>query len=196
MPRGVAIDGARQRMFTAAEAVVLRRGVDGLTGRAVTTQAGVSTGLLHAHFDDFDGFLAAYAVDRSFLLGAEAGEAAPSDADTAPTVAAALCAQLDALTQPSATVFARLLVARPGLRERAAEVLGEGAAGFEGVTAAIADRLAVAEREGRLRPGVRADDLAYAVVAAALHAWCAGDSDDRWRSAVHSVVGAVQVETP
>ncbi|RDB49796.1 TetR family transcriptional regulator, partial [Tsukamurella tyrosinosolvens] len=127
MPRGVAIDGARQRLFTAAEAVILREGVDGLKGRAVTAQAGVATGLLHAHFGDFDGFLAAYAVDRSFLLGAEAGNAAPSEPGSATTVAEALRAQLDALSQPAATAFARLLAARPGLRNRAAEVLGDAA---------------------------------------------------------------------
>ncbi|KXP08903.1 TetR/AcrR family transcriptional regulator [Tsukamurella tyrosinosolvens] len=194
MPRGVAIDGARQRLFTAAEAVILREGVDGLKGRAVTAQAGVATGLLHAHFGDFDGFLAAYAVDRSFLLGAEAGNAAPSEPGSATTVAEALCAQLEALSQPAATAFARLLAARPGLRNRAAEVLGDAAAGFEGVTAAIADGLAAEERAGRLRPDVRAEDLAYVVVAVALRAWCAGDPDERWRSAVRALVSASLAE--
>lgn len=191
MPRGVAIDGARQRLFAAAETVILRDGVEGLKGRAVTAQAGVATGLLHAHFGDFEGFLAAYAVDRSFLLAAEAGEAAPSDRGT---VADLLCAQLDALPQPAATAFARLLAARPALRARAAEVLGDDAAGFEGVTAAVADRLVAEEAAGRLRPGVRAADLAYAVVAVALRAWCAGDPDDRRRSAQRAVVSAALTE--
>lgn len=194
MPRGVAIDGVRQRLFAAAEAVILRDGVDGLKGRAVTAQAGVATGLLHAHFGDLEGFLVAYAVDRSFLLGAEAGDAAPSGTEATPSVADALCAQLDALPQPAATAFARLLAARPGLRERAAEVLGEEAAGFEGVTAAVADRLAAAQSEGRLQPGVRSDDLAYAAVAVALRAWCAGDSDDRWRSAVTAVIATAAAD--
>lgn len=187
MPRGVAIDGARQRLFAAAETVILRDGVEGLKGRAVTAQAGVATGLLHAHFGDFEGFLAAYAVDRSFLLAAEAAQSAPPDRGT---VTDAVCAQLDALPQPTATAFARLLFARPAVRARAAEVLGADAAGFEGVTAAVADRLAAEERAGALRPGIRAADLAYAVVAVALRAWCAGDPDDRRRSALHAIVSA------
>ncbi|CAM3779486.1 TetR family transcriptional regulator [Tsukamurella ocularis] len=199
MPRGVAIDGARQRLFAAAEAVILRDGVDGLTGRAITARAGVATGLLHAHFGDFDGFLAAYAVDRGFLLAAEAGDAAPSDAGASDagaetTVAEALCAQLDALPQPASTAFARLSAARPELRDRAAEVLGDDAAGFEGVTAAVVDRLAAEERAGRLRPGLRAEELAYAVVAVALRAWCAGDPDERWHAAVRALVWAALAE--
>lgn len=197
MPRGVAIDGARQRLYSAAEAVILRDGVVGLKGRAVTAQAGVATGLLHGHFGDFEGFLAAYAVDRSFALGAEAAEAAeaaPSGIGAEASVAEALCAQLDGLSQPGATAFARLLAARPDLRERAAEVLGAEAAGFEGVTAAVADGLAAEVRGGRLRAGTHAGDLAYAAVGAALRAWCAGDPDERWRAAVAAVVAAA-VET-
>lgn len=190
MPRGVAIDGARQRLFSAAEAVILRDGVAGLKGRAVTAQAGVATGLLHAHFGDFEGFLAAYAVDRSFALSAEAAEAAPSGIGAEASVAEALCAQLDGLSQPGATAFARLLAARPDLRERAGEVLGAEAAGFEGVTAAVADGLAAEVRGGRLRAGTHAGDLAYAAVGAALRAWCAGDPDERWRSAVAAIVTA------
>lgn len=192
MPRGVAIDGARQRLFAAAEAVILRRGVDGLKGRAVTAQAGVATGLLHAHFGDFDGFLSAYAVDRSFLLVAEAGEAISAGTDSESTVAESLCAQLDALPQPMTTAFARLLAARPDLRGRAAEVLGEDAAGFEGVTGVVAERLAAEEVSGRLAPAAQVDDLAYAVVAVALRAWCAGDPPGAWHRAVRGIVAAVE----
>ncbi|MBS4100827.1 TetR/AcrR family transcriptional regulator [Tsukamurella paurometabola] len=190
MPRGVAIDGARQRLFAAAEAVILRDGVGGLKGRAVTAQAGVATGLLHAHFDDFEGFLAAYVIDRSFLLGAEAGDVAPSGQGSETTVAEALCAQLDALPQPAATAFARLLAARPDLRDRAADVLGAAAAGFEAVTSAVRERLAAEECAGRLPPAVHVGDLAYAVVAVALRAWCAGDPPERWHAAVRAIVDA------
>ncbi|BDD83739.1 TetR family transcriptional regulator [Tsukamurella pulmonis] len=191
MPRGVAIDGARQRLFAAAEAVVLRSGVDGLSGRAVTAQAGVATGLLHAHFGDFDAFLAAYAVDRSFLLAADAAETG-NDAWALPDV---LCAQLDALTQPAATAFARLLAARPALRDRAAEVLGDGAAGFDGVTAAVAATLESAVDGGRLSPAVDPAALAYAIVGAALRAWCAGDPDACWHAAVRaSVIASVRAD--
>ncbi|KXO88947.1 TetR/AcrR family transcriptional regulator [Tsukamurella pseudospumae] len=180
MPRGIAIDGARQRLFEAAEAVILRAGVDGLTGRAVTVQAGVATGLLHAHFGDFEGFLAAYAVDRSFLLGTEAGNAVGGTGDVAEEV----CSALAGLPQPPATALARLLAARPGLRGAAAEVLGDDAAGFEGVTAVVANLLVM----GSIRPGVDAGAMAYGIVGAALRAWCAGDSEARWRSAVAAML--------
>ncbi|MCS3780735.1 TetR/AcrR family transcriptional regulator [Tsukamurella ocularis] len=196
MPRGVAIDGARQRLFSAAEAVILRDGVVGLKGRAVTAQAGVATGLLHAHFGDFEGFLAAYAVDRSFALGAEAAEATPSGIGAETSVVEAICTQLDALPQSAATAFARLLAARPDLRERAAEVLGADSAGFEGVTAAVAELLEAEEGTGRLRAGTHPGDLAYAVVGAALRAWCAGDPDERWHGAVVAIIGAVASARP
>lgn len=184
MPRGVPIDGARQRMFAAAEGVVLRDGVAGLRGRAVTAEAGVATGLLHAHFGDFDRFLVAYVVDRSFALTAEAS-AALGPADRRPA-AEAVCDALEALPRPAVTTLARLLAARPDLLAPAAESLGAESTGFAGVTRAVADRLAA--ETGRSEAGgpdssASAEHLGYAVVATALRAWTEGGAAD-WRAVV------------
>jgi AcrR family transcriptional regulator len=72
VPTGVAIQDAQ--LFAAAERVLLRGGPNGLTSRAVTTEAGCAKGVLHRHFADFDAFLAALVRDRGRL---------PPDADVA-----------------------------------------------------------------------------------------------------------------
>jgi AcrR family transcriptional regulator len=66
-PRGIAIPGVREQLFQAAERVLVREGPAGLSGRAITREAGVATGVLHKHFTDFDEFLAAFVLDRSRL---------------------------------------------------------------------------------------------------------------------------------
>src|SRR5450432_1908582 len=60
------------QLFDAAERVLLRDGPAGLTSRAVTTEAGCAKGVLHRHFDDFDGFLAELVGDRIARLDAHA----------------------------------------------------------------------------------------------------------------------------
>ena len=57
MPTGIALQDARERLFAAAERILLRDGPSGLTSRAVTDEAGVAKGVLHRHFADFDDFL-------------------------------------------------------------------------------------------------------------------------------------------
>jgi len=49
VPTGVAIRDPRGQLFDAAERVLLRDGLSGLTSRAVTTEAGVAKGVLHLH---------------------------------------------------------------------------------------------------------------------------------------------------
>lgn len=65
MPTGVALTDARRQLFDAAERVLLRDGVEGLTSRAVTTEAGCAKGVLHRHFADFDDFLVDLVRDRA-----------------------------------------------------------------------------------------------------------------------------------
>lgn len=57
MPTGVALHNAKQMLLSAAERVLLREGVVGLTSRAVTEEAGVAKGVLHRYFTDFNSFL-------------------------------------------------------------------------------------------------------------------------------------------
>ena len=74
MPTGKPIADIREQLFSAAERVLLRDGPDALTSRAVTTEAGVAKGILHRHFPDFDGFLAALTlthIERLDRLSAE-----------------------------------------------------------------------------------------------------------------------------
>src|SRR5580693_6488484 len=72
VPTGVALRDARQQLFDAAERVLLRDGPSALTSRAVTDEAGVAKGVLHRHFADFDGFLAAFTLDRIARLDDQA----------------------------------------------------------------------------------------------------------------------------
>jgi AcrR family transcriptional regulator len=69
VPTGVALTDARRRLFDAAERVLLRDGVEGLTSRAVTTEAGCAKGVLHRHFADFDDFLVDLVRDRAEWIG-------------------------------------------------------------------------------------------------------------------------------
>jgi AcrR family transcriptional regulator len=57
VPTGVHLGDARGLLFEAAERVVKRDGVSGLTSRAVTTEAGVAKGVFHRHVPDVDASL-------------------------------------------------------------------------------------------------------------------------------------------
>ena len=50
---------ARRRLIDATIAVAERDGVDGLTTRAITAEAGVSAGMFYGHFDSKESLLAA-----------------------------------------------------------------------------------------------------------------------------------------
>lgn len=64
MPRGVAIPELRDRLFRAAERLLVRDGPIGLSTRAITTEADCAKGVLHNHFTDLDGFLAEFVLTR------------------------------------------------------------------------------------------------------------------------------------
>lgn len=148
MPRGVAIPQLRQELFAAAERVVARAGPARLSGRAVTGEAGVATGLLHAHFGDFDEFLTAYAVDRSFLISA-AVAGLPERAGRG-EAARNLAEALSAVPLPALAMLARLMVLRPELAGRVQAVLGDRAAGLDAIERAAAAYLAAERRLGRI----------------------------------------------
>ena len=65
VPTGVAIPDARDRLFAAAEYVLLRDGPGALTGRAVTTEAHCAKGVLHRHFGSINDFLAELAASHA-----------------------------------------------------------------------------------------------------------------------------------
>jgi AcrR family transcriptional regulator len=191
VPRGVAIPELRQQLFTAAERVILRDGPSRLSGRAVTTEAGVAAGLLYAHFTDLDDFLAAYAVDRSFVV-----IAAASLTDRAGTgdIAANLADALLAIPRGTLTALARLLVLRPELAARVHDVLGNETA-LDAIERVAAAYLEAERRLGRLAEGIDPQAVALALVGALHHlVLTAGDLDDRLRPAIAALVGSTANE--
>lgn len=186
MPRGVAIPELRQQLFAAAERVIATSGASGLTGRAVTREAGVATGLLHAHFASFDDFLAGYAIDRAFQISGEV--AGLPDRAGSGTVAANLSAAV--LATPPATVVAltRLMVLRPDLATSVEAVLGGGTAGLRAVERAIAAYLAAESRLGRVPAAADTEAIAFTVVAVLHHLALTGAPTD---GTVRRLIGAL-----
>ncbi|MFG2076361.1 TetR/AcrR family transcriptional regulator [Nonomuraea maritima] len=116
MPTGVALRDVRQQLFDAAERVLLRDGANGLTSRAVTTEAGVAKGVLHRHFEDFDAFLVDLVQDRIARLKGQAAalRASAGTGDVAGNLTGAL---LD-LFDPVAVAIVGLVIFRDELRVR------------------------------------------------------------------------------
>jgi AcrR family transcriptional regulator len=174
MPRGVAIPEVREQLFQAARRVLLRDGPGGLSGRAVTREAGVATGLLHAHFADLDDFLAAFVMDhhrqareRLAALAASAGRG---------TVAGNLAEAARALG-PDLPALAGLITSRPGLASR----LGAAVAGETPPFARFEDQLAAyleAERRlGRVAEDVDVEAAGLALFGAVHHVLLTGRTD-------------------
>ncbi|WP_341718867.1 TetR family transcriptional regulator [Micromonospora sp. FIMYZ51] len=167
MPRGVAITEPRQQLFAALEAVVTEAGPARLTSRAVTQQAGVATGLLYAHFANFDDFLVGYAVDRTFqIAGTVAG--LPSRAGTG-TVADNLSDALLATPLDTLLTLTRLLAFRPDLAAGVQAVLGDEAGALAAIERAIAGYLTAERKLGRVPAGADPAALALAMVAVLHH---------------------------
>jgi len=107
---------AREQLFDAAERVLVRDGPNALTSRAVTAEAGVAKGVLHRHFEDFEGFLAELVKDRNAALATQA--AALRDAVGSASVADNLTDALIALFGPLTVAIVALVISRDGLRAR------------------------------------------------------------------------------
>ncbi|GAA5142358.1 TetR/AcrR family transcriptional regulator [Pseudonocardia adelaidensis] len=165
MPTGVALHDARQQLFDAAERVLVRDGVTGLTSRAVTTEAGVAKGVLHRHFADFDAFLADLVLDRIARLQAQG--AALRDAAGTEAVTDTLTRALTTLFGPVVVAIVVLVIARDELRTRLRAagtarfpLVGEGAAMIAGYLRAERDL-------GRIAPDADVDTLAPTLIGAA-----------------------------
>lgn len=165
MPTGTAISDPRERLFAAAERILLRDGAQALTSRAVTAEAKVAKGVLHRHFVDFDDFLAELVRDRiavmrsrSAELLASVGEGSVEDNLT------------DALVVAFSSVALRmvgLIIVRDELRARLR------AAGHEGVPVAsdaawmIRDYLAAERDGGRIKPAADIDSIGMNLIGGA-----------------------------
>ncbi|MEU5153890.1 TetR family transcriptional regulator [Glycomyces sp. NPDC021274] len=190
MPRGVAIPEPRQQLFAAAERVILRDGPGRLSGRAVTTEARVAAGLLYAHFTDLDDFLAAYAVDRSFVVIAAAGHLTARAGTGDP--AANLCDALLAIPRDTLAALARLQILRPDLAQRVHDVLGDATA-LDAIEQAAAAYLAAERDLGRLAAGTDPGAVALALTGTLHHLVLTGDLD-RLRPAITALVDATANE--
>ncbi|MBP2320364.1 AcrR family transcriptional regulator [Kibdelosporangium banguiense] len=189
MPRGVAIPEIRQQLFAAAECVIIRDGPAKLSGRAVTTEAGVATGLLYGHFTDFDEFLAAYAIDRAFLISAQAA-ALPERAGT-DTVAGNLCDAVLSIPLTPVLVSARLLVTRPELRGRIHAVLGDKTTGLDAIENAAATYLAEEQRLGRIAATADPETLALALVGVLHHLVLGADTESDVHARIQRTITAL-----
>lgn len=118
MPTGVHLRDARQRLFDAAERVLLRDGPNGLTSRAVTDEAACAKGVLHRHFTDFDAFLTELVLDRAAQLETQA-RALRGTVGTG-TVADNLTGALTTLFGPVPVAIIPLITFRDELRAAAA----------------------------------------------------------------------------
>jgi AcrR family transcriptional regulator len=165
VPTGVALHDPRQQLFDAAERVLVRDGVTGLTSRAVTTEASVAKGVLHRHFPDFDAFLAEMVLDR--IARVEAQAPALRDAAGTGTVADNLTRALTTLFGPVMVAIVALVIARDELRTR---LRTAGTARFplvgEGTTM-IAGYLTAERGLGRITPDADVDTLAPTLIGAA-----------------------------
>jgi AcrR family transcriptional regulator len=161
MPRGVAMHGARQQLFDAAERVLAREGPAGLTSRAVTDEAGVAKGLIYRYFADLDEFLAEVTAAR--IRSAMAAVAGLQDRAGRGTVTGNLGEALLVLFGPGShvPVITAIVTSRPSLVHRLHQVL-EAASAFGQIEASLAAYIKAEQRLGRLEPS--ADPAAEAVI--------------------------------
>ncbi|SDS75063.1 TetR/AcrR family transcriptional regulator [Microlunatus soli] len=149
MPTGVHLRDARQRLFDAAEVLLLRDGPNALTSRAVTEQAGVAKGVLHRHFSDFDDFLVALVLDRATGLEAQSAELTAAVGDG--SVADNLTTALTSLFGPVPVAIIPLITFRDELRRRLRAALpGGGIAILSQATTAISEYLSAERARGRI----------------------------------------------
>jgi len=162
VPTGTAIPDARERLFAAAERVLLRDGAQGLTSRAVTAEAGVAKGVLHRHFADFDDFLVELIRDRISVMRTRSAEllSAVGSGSVVDNLTEALVAMFTSV----ATRMVGLITVRDELRTRLR------AAGHQGVPVAtdaawmIRDYLAAEREHGRLRPHADLDSIGLTLI--------------------------------
>jgi AcrR family transcriptional regulator len=164
VPTGIHIRDARLQLVDAAERILLRDGPSALTGRALTSEAGVAKGVLHRHFDGFDDFLVEV-VDRRAARIDEQARALLASAGTS-TVSDTLIDALVELFAPAVVSIIAIVTFQDGLRRR---LLDAGASGIPLLSEACAMFAGYlgAERElGRIAADADADALGIAVVGA------------------------------
>jgi AcrR family transcriptional regulator len=155
---------ARERLFDAAQRVLLRDGPSELTSRAVTSEAGCAKGVLHRHFADFDAFTAELVLDRIARIDAQA--AALLDGAGTGTVTRNLTEVLTALFDSVAVSIVGLVIFRDDLRARLREHIPTGVPLLTEASAMIATYLSAERELGRIEADADVDTLAPTLIGA------------------------------
>ncbi|MFE7463593.1 TetR family transcriptional regulator [Streptomyces sp. NPDC057499] len=174
-PRGVATPDVRERLFAAAERVLEREGPGALTSRAITGEAGCAKGLLHAHFDGLDEFVAELVLDRFARVARHAEGLA--DRAGRDTVGANLLDVALALLASAGPTVAGLALARPAASARIRAALAGGAPGFGTVQEAVTAYLDAERRGGRVAEAADTAAAALALVGTLHHLLMTGGPD-------------------
>ncbi|HEY2959338.1 MAG TPA: TetR/AcrR family transcriptional regulator [Actinomycetota bacterium] len=198
-PRGVTIPDVPEQLFRAAERVLLRAGPSGLSSRAITSEAGVAKGILHNHFTDLDGFLAAFVLDR-FQLIAEDAAKLPSRAG-AGTVVGNLTDAALSVFGPNALAIISLVLSRPALMLRLQQPVAAGAANLQTIEATFAAYLDAEKQLGRIAADADTETLALTLLGTVHHLFLTGqaggpDLHSRVRRIAAVLVAAVAPSRP
>jgi AcrR family transcriptional regulator len=164
VPTGVAIQDPRRQLFEAAERVLLRAGVSGLTSRAVTMEAGVAKGVLHRHFADFDAFLTELALDYVARIR-ELAAGLRARAGTG-TVVGNLIGSLTELFAPPILALIGLMITRDELRTRLRAATGSRFPLVSESAAMIAGYLEAERDRGRIASDADIGALAPTLIGA------------------------------
>jgi len=165
-PRGVAIPGVREQLFSAADRLLVSGGPGALTTRAITSEAGVANGVLHRHFHDLDTFLAEFAADRLQAI-ADSAAGLPSRAGHG-TITGNLTDATLALFGSSALALMNLVAARPALGT-ALEHVSTAGSGLGDVEKHFAAYLEAEQKLGRIAADTDTDTLAFALLGSVHH---------------------------
>jgi AcrR family transcriptional regulator len=189
VPTGIALRDAREKLFDAAECVLLRDGPSALTSRAVTTEAGCAKGVLHRHFADFDAFLAELVADRIARIDTQAAVLRES-AGTG-TVAGNLTGALMDLFGSVAVAIVGLVISRDGLRARLRQARPTGVPLLTEATAMIASYLTAERDLGRIAADADVDTLAPTLIGTGHLLFADRKGTPPEAQAVHKVVTTV-----
>jgi AcrR family transcriptional regulator len=193
-PRGVTIPDVPAQLFQAAEQVLMRAGPSGLNSRAITNQAGVAKGVLHNHFTDLDGFLAAFVLDRFRLLTEEAATL-PARAGKG-TVVGNLTDTVLSVFGTNALALIGLVISRPSLMLRLQQSVAADTPNLQTIEDVFAAYLDAEKQLGRIAAAADTQTMALALVATVHHLFVTGRaSGPDLRSRVRRIV-AVLVADP
>ncbi|MFJ5829087.1 TetR family transcriptional regulator [Streptomyces sp. NPDC093089] len=173
-PRGVAIEGLRERLFAAAERVLARDGAAALTSRAVTEEAECAKGVLHTHFAGLDEFVAELVLHRFAVAAAQSADL-PGRAGSGSVTGN--------LADVSASVLALdpglvgLAVTRPVAARRVREAWQAGAPGFPAIQESVSRYLHAEQELGRVAAPLDTDSVALALVGTLHHLLMTGSAE-------------------